>query len=448
MKVTIGKKWLSMLVLMAIIVSSLSIQPASVEAALDLEAEAAILVDADSGKILYQEKMDTILPIASMTKMMSQYLILEAVDEGKISWEQEVPISEFVSDISKETVLSNVPLRQDYSYSVRDLYESGTIYSANASVIALADLIAGSETEFVKMMNAKAEELGLEDYYFVNSTGLNNSDLRGEHPRGTGPTDENQMSARATAKLAYALLRDYPEVLETSSIPKKTFDAGPGEEVLMENWNWMISGIKPEHDHLVYEGVDGLKTGSTQAAGSAFTGTAERNGIRLISVVMRTPDRNARFTETRKLLDYGFNQFEEVQLHEAGYMPEGEEIVPVAAGKEKELTISTAEPLTTLMKKGEEELYMTELRLDQSVLNEDGELVAPIEAGQEVGQLALVYNGEEVEEYLYDSQTEGVPVVTDIAVEKAGWFTMTMRAIGGFFSGIWTSAVDAIKGLF
>lgn len=424
------------------------VQPQIAEASIDLDAEAAILIDAKTGKVLYQKKIDSLLPIASMTKMMSQYLIFEAVESGQISWDDEVPISDFVRQISHDKTLSNVSLRQDYSYTVRDLYESVTIYSANASMIALADLIAGSETAFVQMMNEKAEELGLEDYEFVNSTGLNNSSMSGNHPDGTAADGENLLSARATAKLAYHLITDYPEILETAQIPVKEFDAGPGESETMENWNWMIPGIREDLDRFSYEGIQGLKTGSTDTAGAAFTGVAERGDIQLISVVMRTPDREARFTETTKLLDYGFNQFSQVEIFPTGSIPEGEEVVEVVSGKEQEVTISSTDSLSTLLKSGEEELYDVELVLDESKLNENGKLEAPIEAGQEVGKLVLTYHGEDEVDYLYSNRAVEVPVVTDQAVEKAGWFTMTMRGIGGFFSGIWSSVADTVSGWF
>nr|WP_035426185.1 D-alanyl-D-alanine carboxypeptidase family protein [Halalkalibacterium ligniniphilum] len=436
------------LALMAVVlVSTLMIQPSTAEAALDLEAESAILVEADSGKILYQKNIDAILPTASMTKMMSEYLILEAIDEGRIQWDQQVPISDFVRSLSLQISLSNVPLRQDETYTVRQLYESVAIYSANASTIALAELIAGSETAFVQMMNDKAAELGLEDYKFVNSTGLNNRDLSGNHPEGTDPNEENMMSARATAKLAYSLLRDYPEVLETASIPMKEFVAGPGsdETITMENWNWMLPDIRPQFD---YEGIDGLKTGYTQDAGNAFTGTAKRDDLRLISVVMRTDSREARFNETRKLLDYGFNNFEHAEILPAGHQSEGEDTLVVSAGKEREVSISTAESLSTVVKKGEEELYEPTLTLDESKLDEDGALEAPFEAGHEVGKVVLTYTGEGEEEFLFANQHDEVAVVTDAAVERAGWFSMTMRSIGGFFSGIWTSVADTVKGWF
>ncbi|GAE28268.1 D-alanyl-D-alanine carboxypeptidase [Halalkalibacter wakoensis JCM 9140] len=438
-----------LIILSLALVLTLYVNPGKVDASIDLDADAAILIDAESGKILYQKSIDSILPIASMTKMMSQYLIFEAVENGTISWDQEVPISEFVRDLSRNTTLSNVYLRQDFSYTVRDLYESVTIYSANASMIALTELIAGSESEFVRMMNAKAEELGLTDYEFVNSTGLNNSDLNGNHPEGTGADAENVMSARATAQLAYHLVNDYPEVLETASIPKKEFTAHPEDEaVLMENWNWMVSGIKPDLERFAYDGIEGLKTGSTSTAGAAFTGVAKRGDIRLISVVMRTPTREARFVETAKLLDHGFNHFSKAEIVDAGYAPEGLNILEVAGGKEKEVTVSTVDSLSTIVRNGEEDLYATEIVFGGTALNENGEVVAPFEAGTEVGTLSLVYTGEEEEEFIYTTQRPEVAVVTNEAVEKAGWFSMTMRSIGGFFAGIWNGVADAVKGLF
>ncbi len=424
------------------------IQPNPAEASIDLEAEAAILIDAKTGKILYQKKIDSLLPIASMTKMMSQYLIFEAVENGEISWDDEVPISEFVRQLSLNKTLSNVSLRQDYSYTVKELYESVTIYSANASMIAIADLISGSETAFVERMNEKAEELGLEDFEFINSTGLNNSSMNGNHPEGTAADAENLLSARATAQLAYHLINDYPEILETAQIPVMEFDAGPGEVEVMHNWNWMVPGIREDFDQFSYEGIQGLKTGSTSTAGAAFTGVAERGDVQLISVVMRTNDREARFTETAKLLDYGFDRFSYVELFPEGFIPEGEELVEVVGGKEKEVSISSADSLSTLIKNGEEELYNVELVLDESKFNENGKLEAPIEAGQKVGKLVLTYNGEDEEEFIYSNWTVEAPIVTDQAVEKAGWFAMTMRGIGEFFSGIWTSVADTVSGWF
>lgn len=418
---------------------------------LGLDAEAAILVDANSGKILYEMNPDMTLPPASMSKMMTEYLLLEAIHNNKVSWDQEVSINDYVYRISQNTKLSNVPLRKDIKYTVRELYESMAIYSANGSTIALAETIAGSETNFVQMMNDKAQELGMKDYKFVNSTGLNNSDLLGLHPKGTGETEENMMSARATATLAYRLINDYPEVLETASIPEKQFTKGiDGEGIRMLNWNAMLPDIPGYLQQFAYQGVDGLKTGSTELAGYCFTGTAERNGMRLISVVMRTKSQYARFGETKKLFDYGFSNFTERELFPANYQLEGQEVVAVEKGKEKEVQVASKVSLKTVVKTNEEELYEPKLVLDSTILTDDGTLLAPIEKGQKVGHLTYEYKGDNNYGYLVSNgaENEVVDVVTLAEVEKANWFSLTMRAIGGFFADIWTSAANGIKGLF
>lgn len=418
---------------------------------LGLQAEAAILVDGNSGKILYELNPDMTLPPASMSKMMTEYLLLEAIHDKKVSWDQEVSISDYVFKISQNTKLSNVPLRKDVKYTVKELYESMAIYSANGSTIALAETIAGSETNFVQMMNEKAQELGMKDAKFVNATGLNNSDLLGMHPKGTGETDENMMSPRSVAILAFNLINDYPEVLETASIPFKKFTKGiDGEGISMLNWNAMLPDIPGYLQQFAYEGVDGLKTGSTELAGYCFTGTAERNGMRLISVVMRTNSQYARFEETKKLFDYGFSNFVEKELFPANYQIKKQDAVAVEKGKEKQVQIASKEPLKTVIKTNEEELYEPKLVLDKKALSKDGTLVAPVKKGQKVGYLTYEYKGENNYGYLTDNGAvnEKVDIVTQSEVEKANWFSLTMRAIGGFFGDIWSSVAGGIKGLF
>lgn len=418
---------------------------------LGLEAEAAILVDGNSGKILYELNPDMTLPPASMSKMMTEYLLLEAIHSKKVSWDQEVSITDYVYKVSQNTKLSNVPLRKDIKYTVRELYESMAIYSANGSAIALAETIAGSETNFVQMMNKKAQELGMEDAKFVNSTGLNNKDLYGMHPKGTGETDENMMSSRSVATLAYRLINDYPEVLETASIPFKKFTKGiDGEGISMLNWNAMLPNIPGYLQQFAYQGVDGIKTGSTELAGYCFTGTAKRNGMRLISVVMRTKSQYARFEETKKLFDYGFSNFAEKELFPANYQMEKQDVLKVEKGKEKNVQIATKEALKTVVKSNEEELYQPKLVLDKKALTKDGTLVAPVKKGQKVGYLTYEYKGENNYGYLVNDGGvhEKVAVVAQADVEKANWFSLTLRAIGGFFADIWSSVAGGIKGLF
>lgn len=411
---------------------------ANAETNLGLTVDAAILIDAETGKILYEQNADKALGIASMTKMMTEYILLDAINEGKISWDQQYRVNEYTYKVSQDRALSNVPLRRDGSYTIRELYEAMAIYSANAATIAIAETIAGSETEFLKLMNKKAEEIGLTDYKFVNSTGLNNADLYGMHPQGTGPKDENVMSARSVAKLAYHLLKDHPEVLETSKITKKKFREGTDDEIQMSNWNFMLPGLVYE-----YQGVDGLKTGTTDFAGHCFTGTAERNGTRLISVVMKAVDSKgvgsykARFDATRALFDYGFGQFSKEEIVSADYKFKDNETIKVTKGKEDKVKIKLKEPITMMIKSNEKELYQPKLILDKESLE------AEVKEGTVVGKVVLEKT--EGTDYGYiDGKDYAVDVVTAEKVERAGAISLFFQGIGNFFSNIW----DSITGLF
>ncbi|WP_377892002.1 serine hydrolase [Alkalihalobacillus sp. R86527] len=411
----------------------------------DVKAKAAILVDAESGKILYQKDPELTLAPASMTKMMTEYLILEQIHNKKISWDDKVSISENIHILSQNRSLSNVPLRSDAQYSVKELYEAMAIYSANAATMALAEHVAGTEAKFVEMMNAKAEEMGMKEYRFVNSSGLNNKDLRGNHPAGD-PNEENMMSARSTALLAYHLIKDYPEVLDTASIPVKNFREGTDDEIEMKNWNWLLPSLVYSNKYPV-EGIDGLKTGSTDLAGYAFTGTAKQGDMRLISVVMKTDSYEARFEEASKLLNYGFDNFESKTIINKGDQVEKDSTLSVVKGKEKEVEVAAGESFNAIVQNGTEKAYETNYKLNDKLLTKDGELTAPLKNGEEVGKVMLKATGEELG-YITGEKSSSVPLVTTDSVEKAGWFTLTMRAIGGFFSSIWSSAAGAVKGLF
>ena len=415
---------------------------ASAETDLGLTVDAAILIDAESGKILYEQNADTSLGIASMTKMMTEYLLLDAIKEGTVSWDQQYRVTEYTYKVSQDRALSNVPLRADGTYTVRELYEAMVIYSANAATIAIAETIAGTETEFIKLMNKKAEELGLEGYKFVNSTGLNNANLFGMHPGGTGAVDENVMSAKSMAKLAYHLLKDHPEVLETSKIAKKTFREGTDDAIEMENWNFMLPGLVFE-----YEGVDGLKTGTTDFAGHCFTGTAERDGTRLIAVVMKAVDSQgvgsykARFDATAKLFDYGFNQFKKQELVSANYVVEDQKSIPVTKGKEDSVGIAAKDNLSFMVKTSDKDSYTTKLILDVE------ELEAEVEEGTVVGKL-VVERTEGSDYGFIDGRELTVDVVTTGSVERAGGISLFFQGIGSFFGNLWGSVTGFIGGLF
>ena len=415
---------------------------AKAEESLNLKVDAAILIDADSGKILYEQNADAALGIASMTKMMTEYLLFEAIEEGQVSWDQQYSVNEYTYKISQDRRLSNVPLREDGTYSIRELYEAMAIYSANAATIAIAETIAGTEENFVKLMNEKAAEMGLENYKFVNSTGLNNEDLQGMHPASSGATDENVMPASSVAKLAYLLMKDYPEVLETTKIPTKTFREGTSDAIDMLNWNSMLPGLPYE-----YEGVDGLKTGTTEFAGHSFTGTAERNGMRVIAVIMKAVDEKgkgsykARFDATRALFDFGFSQFTKVELIPAGYKIPGHKTLKVNKGKEDTVAIAAKEPISMVIKSRDKELYkpvFTPL---------EDKLEAEVKKGTVVGKVHLEKS--EGTDYGYITGDQGsVDVVTTETIERAGWFSLMLQGIGNFFSGLWDSTTDFVGGLF
>lgn len=430
----------------ALVLTSLGTPAMSVYAdELDLEAESAILVDAETGKILYARDPDVALPPASMTKMMTEYLVWEAIENGDISWDTTTQISDYAYSISANADFSGVGLTQQKDYTVKQLYDAMAINSDNATSIALAELIAGSESEFVTLMNEKGEELGLQEYKFVNSTGLDNESLGDNYPEGTSPNDTNLLSARAAAILATALVNDYPEALEVSSIPSTEFD---GQEI--DNWNYMLDHDSVNLEQYYYEGVDGLKTGHTDLAGYAFTGTAERDGRRLITVVMKTSSMEKRFEETAKLLDYGFDEFETQELFPAGYQEEGEETIPVAKGKEKEVNIGINNAIQVPVKSGEEELYHLEYALDEDKLNSNGELEAPIEADEVIGTVNVVYEGEE-EDFGYvsdEASEESYELVAMDSVEKANWFMLTLQSIGDFFVNMFQGAYNWVTGLF
>ncbi|SEN95168.1 D-alanyl-D-alanine carboxypeptidase (penicillin-binding protein 5/6) [Mesobacillus persicus] len=407
---------------------------------LGLSAEAAILLDADTGKILYEKNADVVLGVASMAKMMTEYLVLEAIHDGKITWDQPVRINEYVHRLSAAPGLSNVGLTQGEDYTVEELYQAMAIHSGNAATVALAELIGGTEKNFVELMNAKAEELNLQDYKFVNSSGLNNSSLLGNHPAGA-PDEENVMSARATARLAYRLLTDYPEVLDTASQPRLPFRDGK----TYDNFNFMLPTLIHE-----YPGIDGLKTGSTNFAGYGFTATAKRGDQRFISVVMKAETRDIRFSETAKIMNYAFSNFKKEQLFDENYQIKGKETVPVTKGKEDQVQIQTEEELALTIKNGEKEAYKPKLVLDKEKLNEDGELTAPIEKGETIGYVTVEHeNGEDIRFLTQDGHKQiQIPVTAAESVEKANWFVLSMRGIGGFFGDLFSTVASTVKGLF
>lgn len=422
------------------------VQPMATLAAktVELDAESAILVDAETGKILYAKEADMALPPASMTKMMTEYLVWDAIESGQISWDTTTTVSDYAYSISANPNLSGIGLRQNKEYTVKELYKSMAIISDNGTTIALAELIAGSEGDFVKLMNKKAEGMGLTDYKFVNSTGLPN-DLLGKHaPKGTDPDANNLLSARSAALLAYNLINDHPKVLEISSQTEIKFE---GKEDV--NLNWMLPHDATFLKQFNYKGVDGLKTGHTDLAGYCFTGTAERDGQRLISVVMKTDSKAKRFEETAKLLDFGFNNFDTKELFPEGYQLDGQATLPVSKGQEDSVEVATNKAIKIPVQQGKEKKYTIKYTLDKDKLNKDGELAAPVKKGEKIGSAEAIFEGENDQGYIFDAEAnKKVDIVAQDTVKKDNWFMLIMGAIGSFFSSLFSTIVDTVKGWF
>ncbi|EJL25650.1 D-alanyl-D-alanine carboxypeptidase family protein [Brevibacillus sp. BC25] len=250
-----------------------------------VDAQAAILLDSQTGEIMYEQNADTSYPVASMSKMLTEYMLLEAIKEERIDWDDEI----VVSGSAAATGGSRVHLVAGEAYPIKDLYEAMAIGSANNAAVAIGEYLAGSTSAFAEQMNLKAAELNLRSSSFVNTTGLDT---------GYG---QNEMTARDVGMLAYHLLNDFPDIVKLTVEPSVEL-ASTKENVA--NTNLMLNG---ENADWSVAGLDGLKTGYTTAAGYCFTGTAKRGDKRLISVVMGAEEDATRFTETKKLMERGFD---------------------------------------------------------------------------------------------------------------------------------------------
>lgn len=402
---------------------------------LNLDVRSAILVEASTGKVLYAQNADMPLPPASMTKMMTEYLILEAISNGKLSWDDIGIASEYVFFLGKEGG-SRVYLGQGEKHTVRELFAAMAIYSANDATVMLAEMLAGSETNFVNLMNQKAKEFGMNNTHFITSSGYPEEMLGKYRPDIEGT---HYMSAQDAAILGRNLITDYPEVTQFTTVPKAVFREGTSRPLNMENWNKLVPGLK-----YGYEGLDGLKTGNTGDAGYCVTATAVRNGMRLISVVMGAPDDDKRFQETIKLLDFGFNNYELVQLHPSGTVIEGYEEAKVNKGVETEVGIALGASYKTVIRKGEADLYVAQVEINQD------ELIAPIAKGAEIGTVTFEYTGNEVYSYLQPSDAEKnvLSMVTTDEVDKGSWIRLFFRAIISFIVDIFTAISNTIGGWF
>jgi len=399
---------------------------------LSIRAKAAISVDYDTGKILYEQDSDEPMGIASTTKLISLYLVQKEVQDGKLAWDDEVPISKDVAKLSENLDLSNVPLSEDENYTVQELFEAAVIQSANAATIALAEKVAGSEEKFVDQMRKQVEDWGIVDAKIVNSTGLSNEYLEDNIYPGTTKKDENELSAKDLAIVTRNLLQDFPETLEVSRIPKKEFGTDTSTSFDMENFNKMLPGLPAEK-----EDVDGLKTGTTELAGACFVGTIEKDGNRIITVVLNATDHDevenplARFDETSKLMDYSFDHWKKETVLKANDPIPGMTSVDVPQGKQQTVPVVAQEEMSLWLPAGktsEDVSYKTSLK------NE--EVQAPVKSGTKVGSVQAEIADDNLG-YLDNKEAKkqsSSAIITSEGTEKANIFTTTWRNIKGFFN--------------
>ena len=339
----------------------------------DVAAKHAIAVEANSGKILYEKDATQPVEIASISKLLTVYLVYEALEQGKISLSTPVEISDYPYQLTTNSAASNVPM-EARNYTVEELLEATLVSSANSAAIALAEKIAGSEKDFVDMMKAKLQEWGIQDATLVNTTGLNNETLGTNIYPGSKKDDENKLSAYDVAVVARNLILKYPQVLEITKKPSSTF-AG----MTINSTNYMLEGMPAYRG-----GVDGLKTGTTDKAGASFVGTTVEKGMRIITVVLNADNQDtnpyARFTATSSILDYISSNFSLQTIVKQGESYEDSKS-PVLDGKEDTVTAVAKEDIKIVQRLGSRTQSTITYTVDTT------EHTAPLEAGTVVGHL-------------------------------------------------------------
>lgn len=341
-------------------------------------ANHAIAVEVSTGKVLYEQDAQTPASIASISKLLSVYLVYEALEKGEIQLDTMVDISDYPYSLTANTELSNVNL-DARSYSVSDLLNASLITSSNSAIIALAEKIAGSEAAFVDKMKAKVGEWGITDATIVNTSGLDNSDLGENIYPGSKPDDSNQFSALDVAIIARRLILDYPQVLNITSL--NAYDFGG---YTYYSTNQMLS----EGTH-ARGGVDGLKTGNSDSAGSSFVATTTQANMRIITVVLNATDGLAnsdnRFVETNNLMNYVYNNYSAITLVKKGEAFENSSVKLFNGTKASSPAVATAD-LLAIQKNTSEQPVTATFTSNQT------EFDAPITSGTVVGQLKIVDN--------------------------------------------------------
>jgi D-alanyl-D-alanine carboxypeptidase (penicillin-binding protein 5/6) len=349
------------------------------------KAEEAILLDARTGRVLFEKNADQPVPPASMSKLMTMIMVFEALRSGTLSLDQKFKVSQ---DAWKRGGApsggSTMYAELNSEVALEDLIKGVVVHSANDACIVIAENMAGSEPAFAELMTARARELGATNATFKNATGL--------------PDPGHQMSVRDLAILARYIINTFPEYYKYYSIPEFTWN-----NITQQNRNPLLKD---------YPGADGMKTGYTKEAGYGLIGSAQRDGRRLVMVIARLKTINERRQEAQGLLDWGFKQFRTVDVYAKGDRV-GQ--ARVWGGTERHVALLAAGDVRVALTPQEKE--MAEVKLAYT-----GPLIAPVEAGQQVGSVRFIVDGVTVAD---------VPVVTAGAITEEP--SMWSRAVDSVF---------------
>lgn len=326
-----------------------------------LTAPSAILVENETGAVIFEKNADERRPAASITKLMTLLIVLENIDQGKITLEDPVT----VSPAAAAQPGSQAFLDAQAVYPLKDLLKATIISSANDAAAAMAEYLAGTEEGFVSLMNARAAEMGLKNTHYLNCTGL--------------PAEGQFTCARDVASISREIAR-HPAYFTYSSTWLDTLTHPSGRVTDLTNTNRLVR---------FYKDCDGLKTGSTSEAKYCLSATARRNGMRLIAVVLGVPNSQTRFDEARAMLDYGFSAYSLTPVAQ-----EGDWIgvqVPVTMGAKDSVEVALGSGLSLLLRTGEQNQLSFETRLPASV-------AAPVHAGDALGTVQVMLSGQRIAE--------------------------------------------------
>ena len=338
-------------------VMTLGLLPGRASAAMaEVTAPSAILMEKTTGQVLYEQDARTQYEPASVTKVMTLLLVMEAIDSGSLGWDDLVTASPHAISMGG----SQIWLKEKEQMTVRDMVKAVTVVSANDCAVALAEHVAGSETAFVERMNQRAAELGMENTTFKNCTGL--------------PAEGHLTCAYDIALMSRELILNHPSIREFTTIWMDTLRDGTFQ---LSNTNKLI---------FYYEGATGLKTGFTDTALYCLSATAERDGMELIAVVMHAPTSNDRFESCKTLLNYGFANYAITPVYPDQAIPP----VAVSLGTQDTVQPVTARECSILLEKSKTGAVTTQLELCENV-------EAPVEAGQKLGELKVLVDGEQVD---------------------------------------------------